>query len=360
MTFLARLLGRSRPPAASGVDLDALTDLWALVEPMQGSLTHESLDAMVAAAAGFSDERLVRADRQLSLAMSVMDTEEHARQLTQHRWTGVGEPFGRRRFVRALHTAVVAGPVAVARVRDRPEAVAEYDTSPVPPAGDETGSLSRRIEGVLIAREGTSGALSRDASVLRDLDTHGERAIAWPTVHAWEVAARDEHDVERYDPEGAWLRLWADLTDRAAVPLDGAVRDVHEAYPWFRPSSDAVVRVMAGLALTLPRRIGTVPLHDVDVTLVRWEGDAGPGTDAADVDPAEEGAADVDEDEAGVVSSEVVDGTLRVTAVVPAAEADAVPASGRTDALVRWTAAALAAQPLVHPGTREVLRRLAR
>ncbi len=343
--LLSRLFGGRRERAtATPVDLDALVDLWALLAPMEGRITPESLAAMRARGVAFDDARLVRADQQLSLAMSVMDTEEHARHLGQDAWTGMGEPFGRRRFVRALHTAVVAGPVAVARVRDRPEALVEYDTAPVPPVRVDDGSLSRHIEALLIDRDGPDGELSRGASVLQDFDTHSEKRIAWPSVYAWEVAENWDHDFATLDPEGAWLDLWADLTDRDTVPVDAPGLGLAERYPWFEPTGDAAARIMAELDLRLPRRIGTVPLDGVRVRLVRS------GTAEAD----ELAATD-----AGT-ASEPSFGSLPVVAVVPGHEADAVPVTGRTDALVRWASTALAAHPVVHPETRAVLERLAR
>ena len=185
------------------------TEMWTVLRPLGGRITPDSLHRMLADAQRLPRDTLVAADEQLGRALILIDTEEHARHLARDAWEAPEKPFGRRRFVRATHAVLAAGPEALARVVADPPALRSYD------AGDAASVVERIREQSVVTTlhaainvGGTGeryyiGPCSEVSSTLADDVGKGWASLADGGMYPFET----------YDPEGVWLTVTMETPD---------------------------------------------------------------------------------------------------------------------------------------------------
>ncbi|SDB92886.1 hypothetical protein SAMN05216410_0978 [Sanguibacter gelidistatuariae] len=308
-----------------GPDPHSWTELWELVDNLSGRVSAQYLGYMRTTAEGMSLETLLRAEEQYGKAMLLLDTEWHAKHLTRDPWVDADQTFGRRRFVRAMHSVIAAGPDAVVTVSADPAALSRYDSGSVPDlvarlVADEPVDLRTRVDGLLlntvlhdVLTEKGAANQARwrrwSPSACRS-DVHPKSMTNWPNVRASnQIAGRASYPFARFDPDASWLHVWTDFTPEG---LETQNRTPAED-EWMLHRLEAVARVMEALGPENPPRIGTAPIFDVEVELYGYDPAEGAPEDAEDSDH------NLDD---GVLAVEYVIDFAVLAATAPEARAD--------------------------------------
>lgn len=298
-------------------------ELWTVLRPLGGRITPDSLDRMSAEAARLPRATLVRADEQLGQAMALLDTEEHARHLSRDAWVAPDEPFGRRRFVRAVHAVLAAGPDAVVRVAEEPSVLRSYDSPDVPGfvARVRDDSLARRLDDAISSHPARGTFVGNSSDTSSEITVGAEKG--WPSLEDADSTRDGTYPFESLDPEGVWLTLTME------TPLDDE--------GWDAESDVATERLVVALGDRNPPEITSRKrLEQAWVQLVVPDEDADPeGYDLSL-------------------------GELNVVMHLDAGLVESVPRDQRVDVLVRSAAAALLRiSPHLTDEAVDTLRRLA-
>jgi hypothetical protein len=223
MSLLATLLGRA------SADPSRWTTLWEVLAPYGGRVTPSGIESWERASGPMAAATLRTADKQLTEAYVLLDTEAHARVVG---FTAPGAVFARRRFVRTLDAVIVAGPEAVSRVAADPSALRSYDTVPVrepycePVVPVET--LATRIAGAVTRKGIRYTSRSEGVGVL-----DRRRSARWPSVPAgtgWR------------DPEIGWFQV-----DASMLCADDGPEGEGGETSWYAAGSVAAGRIFRAL-----------------------------------------------------------------------------------------------------------------
>ncbi|GAA3224122.1 hypothetical protein ACFP63_18090 [Oerskovia jenensis] len=311
MSLLAPLLGRA------SADPSRWTTLWEVLAPYGGRVTPSGIESWQRAAGRMDAESLRRADKQLTEAYVLLDTEAHARVVG---YVARDAVFARRRFVRTLDAVIVAGPEAVARVAADPSALRSYDTVPVREPYSEpvvpVETLGTRIAAAA-ARKGIRRTWNNEAVGMLDR----RRSKQWPSRPA-STAWRD--------PEIGWLHV-----DASTLCADDGPEGEDGERSWYAAGSVAAGRLFRalhgvagdGFGDQRPRHLRDV---EIEIDLIRDE----EGSD--DADP---------QDETSCINDEGV----YLTSFVHPEDARIEEFDARVELLTRHTAGALAHAALGFP-----------
>lgn len=308
-----------------GPDPHFWTELWELTDHLSGRVSAQYLGYMRTTAEGMPLEKLLRAEEQYGKAMALLDTEWHASHLARDPWVDAEQTFGRRRFVRALHSVIAAGPDAVATVHADPAVLRSYDTGGAPDlvarlVAEEPIDLRTGVDGLLLntvlhdvlvekGAESRRRWLRSSASAVRS-EVHPRSMRNWPNVRAANrIAQRASYHFSHFDPDAVWLTVWTDFTPEtdAQQPRTPAQDE------WMLHRLEATARVLEALGTENPPSIGTVPIVAVEVELYGYDAATGAPEDCEDSDH------DVYD---GVLSVEYVVGFDVLAATAPAARAN--------------------------------------
>ncbi|MEP7765523.1 hypothetical protein [Sanguibacter sp. 25GB23B1] len=240
------------------------TELWTVLRPLGGRITPDSLDRMLEEALRTPRDTLVTADEQLGRALLLLDTEEHARHLSRDAWIAPEERFGRRRFVRAMHAVLAAGPDALARVVEDPAALRSYDSADTPSvlARIRDESIGTRLEMAI----NTSGAAEDGFYVGACSISSG--ALTSGAEKRWPSLDDGFYLFDHHDPEGVWLTVTIEM------PQDTAV--VGDSDAWDGASDVATERLMTALGDRRPLVITEEPLREAWIELAVPDEDSEP------------------------------------------------------------------------------------
>lgn len=276
--------------------------LWAFLAPAGGRVTPDALDRISAAATALPRKTLLAADDQLGRAMGLLDTEDHARYLKRDAWQGPERRFARRRFVRALHAVLVAGPEAVARAAADPSVVGSYDPQDVIPwrAREVDDTITLRLYRAINEPGGTRGHV-KTVSVARSANLTDRAEKNWPSIALG--TPQWPHLFDYHDPEGTWLSV------------EAAVGALH-SQSWLDAARDANERIAVALGERNPPTITSQPLQEALITLRTPD--------------------DGDDEE-----STFDEGFLDITVTLDPAVLAALPVAERADVFTRTAAAAL-------------------
>lgn len=294
--------------------------LWAFLAPAGGRMTSDALDHISAAAHELPRKTLLAADDQLGRAMGLLDTEDHARYLKRDAWQGPDRRFARRRFVRAVHAVLVAGPEAVVRAAADPSVVGSYDPQDVIPwrARELDDTIALRLYRAINEPGGTRGHV-KAVSVTRSANLTDRAEKNWPSIALG--TSQWPHLFDYRDPEGTWLSV------------EVAVGDLHDQ-SWLDAARDANERIAVALGERNPPKITSQPLQEALVTLRTPD-------DGDDEEPSFD------------------EGFLDITVTLDRAVLAALPVEGRADHLTREASAALLEHgSTLTPEATDVLRRL--
>lgn len=295
--------------------------LWAFLAPAGGRVTPDALDRISAAATALPRKTLLAADDQLGRAMGLLDTEDHARYLKRDAWQGPERRFARRRFVRALHAVLVAGPEAVARAAADPSVVGSYDPQDTIPWREREldDTVALRLYRAINEPGGAHGHV-KAVSVTRSANLTDRAEKGWPSIALG--TPQWPHLFDYHDPEGTWLSV------EAAV---GALHD----QSWLDAARDANERIAVALGERNPPMITSQLLQEALVTLRTPD-------DGEDEEPTFD------------------EGFLDVTVTLDPAVLSALPVVGRADHLTRAASTALLEHAsTLTPEAAAVLTRLA-
>lgn len=199
---------------------ESWTQLWEVLAPLGGSMS--SAGAAAWSAEGVEVRTLREAYSQLCDAYRLLNTEALARSVREP-FTGPGQPFGYRRFVRVLDNVVLAGPEAVRRVADDASTLREYDT--LPPL-DPSTFYDELLPGEPPLLTVLRGALDRAwASEHRPAGPSGWQAgspVFGPAApKSWPSLPDRFFGLIRDDPSVPWLEFVSELDEGDSVGQPG-------------------------------------------------------------------------------------------------------------------------------------------
>ncbi|MGO1318291.1 MAG: hypothetical protein ACTMIR_14835 [Cellulomonadaceae bacterium] len=200
MGFLRRVRGGS-----NDTDPGTWTELWRVLRSFDGPVSVDAAARWVEQQRGADPRVLTAARAQLGRAYALLDTEAHARELRTWPFTGAGEVFGRRRFLRVVDQIVLGGPDAVAQVAADPARIRDDDTVPSFTQGEcfEVPDPTETTLGVALA-QAQAVAGTRDPV---DLElVWPEPEWVWPSIEDL-TAAELTRQRTVLDPERSWVTL---------------------------------------------------------------------------------------------------------------------------------------------------------